>query len=166
MLHLNEFLKLKPLNSHQRTVNRLAYTHCTRAEILKPHFLVFTLNPECTKDACSPPTVEAPSSILTELNRTFTWKLNTPEKTFVGLNILGEGLIETSQPCPDGFQYLTTSKTVETQYCRGGSVTRFDLPSEATVSLQVKPNAQIPPVLFQASAGPLSKNQLLNPNSF
>lgn len=77
--------------------------------------------------------------------------------------------METSQPCPNGFQYLVaTSKTSDkgrTQYCRGGSVTRLDLPDQAVVSLQVKPKAQVESVLFQASAGPLSK-KLLNTNSF
>ena len=129
-------------------------------------FLVFTLNPDCTKDACSPATVETQPSILTEFNRKFSWKLEAPEKTLVGLTILGEGLTETSQPCPDGFEYLIKSKTGTVMYCRGGSVTRFDLLGEGYVSLQVKPKVQVPRVVFQASAGPLSKNQLLNANSF
>ncbi|KAM6974153.1 CUB domain-containing protein 1 isoform 1-T2 [Tautogolabrus adspersus] len=114
---------------------------------------------ECTKDACSPTTVETQPSILSELTRTFTWELKAPEKTVVSLDILGDGLMETSQPCPDGFQYsVTTSQTngkSQTEYCRGGSVTRLDLPNEAVVSLQVKPKAQVESVLFQASAGPL-----------
>ncbi|XP_035039349.2 CUB domain-containing protein 1 [Hippoglossus stenolepis] len=112
---------------------------------------------ECTKDACSPATVET-QPILTEFSRIFIWELKAPEKTVVSLNILGDGLKETSQPCTDGFQYLVaTSKTdskSQTQYCRGGSVTRLDLPSEAVVSLTVQPKAQVESV-FQASAGPL-----------
>lgn len=70
-----------------------------------------------------------------------------------------------SQPCPNGIQYLVaTSKTNDKgriQYCEGGSVTRFDLLNEAVVSLQVKPKAQVDSVLFQASAGPLSKKILI-----
>ncbi|XP_075961597.1 CUB domain-containing protein 1 [Anarhichas minor] len=112
---------------------------------------------ECTKDACSPTTVETRPSILTEFSRTFTWELKAPENTLVGLDILGDGLIETSQPCPDGSQYsLTTSKTStkdQTQYCQGGSETRLEAPNGAVVSLQVKPNFES--VLFQTSAGPL-----------
>lgn len=84
----------------------------------------------------------------------------------MGLDILGDGLIETSQPCPNGFQYsVATSKTNsggQTLYCQGGSVTHLDLPNEAVVSLQVLPKVQVKPELFQASAGPLSKKQLLN----
>ncbi|XP_067468699.1 CUB domain-containing protein 1 [Thunnus thynnus] len=114
---------------------------------------------ECTKDTCSPATVETQPSILTEFTRTFTWELKAPEKIVVGLNILGDGLIETTQPCPDGLQYsVATSKTnskSQTQYCRGGSVTHLDLPNKAEVSLRVKPNTQVKSVLFQASAGPL-----------
>lgn len=112
------------------------------------------MDPECTKDACSPTTAETQPSILTEFTRTFTWELKAPEKTFVSLGILGAGLMETSQPCPDGLQYsVATSKTSSrTQYCRGGSVTRLDLPNEAVVSLQVKPKALVESVLFQASA--------------
>ncbi|XP_029134369.1 CUB domain-containing protein 1 [Labrus bergylta] len=114
---------------------------------------------ECTKNACSPATVETQPSILSELTRTFTWELKAPEKTVVSLDILGDGLMEASQLCPDGFQYsVTTSQTngrSQTEYCRGGSVTRLDLPSEAVVSLRVKPKAEVESVLFQASAGPL-----------
>lgn len=155
---------LNLFNSYQN-INRLAYAPCTRAEIVKPiraSSLASHFYPECTKDACSPTTVEIQPSVLTEFTRTFVWELKAPEKTAVGLNILGDGLKEMSPPCPDGFQYSAhTSKTnskSRTQYCRGGSVTRFDLPNEAVVSLQVKPNAQIKSV-FQASAGPLSKKE-------
>ncbi|KAI3358716.1 hypothetical protein L3Q82_015125 [Scortum barcoo] len=95
---------------------------------------------ECTKTACSPSTGETQPSILTEFTRTFTWELKMAEKTFVSLDILGQGLMESSQPCTDGFQYsVAISKTnSRTQYCQGGSVTRLDLPNEADVSLQVK----------------------------
>ncbi|XP_028255224.1 CUB domain-containing protein 1 [Parambassis ranga] len=114
---------------------------------------------ECTKDACSPTTVETQPDILTEFARTFTWELVAPEKTVVTLNILGEGLKETSQSCPNGLQYsVATSKTSSggrTQYCRGGSVTRFELFNQAVVSLLVQPKTRVESVLFQASAGPL-----------
>ncbi|KAM7384499.1 hypothetical protein PAMA_011717 [Pampus argenteus] len=111
---------------------------------------------ECTKDSCSPPTVKTQPDILSEFTRTFTWELKAPEKISVGLDILGDGLRETSEPCPDGFQYsVATSKTnSKTQYCRGGSETHLDLPNQAEVSLRVKPNTQAD-VLFQTSAGPL-----------
>lgn len=83
-----------------------------------------------------------------------------PKKTVASLNILGEGLLETSQPCTNGFQYsVAASKTNSkggTRYCQGGSVTRLDLVNQAFVSLEVKPNAEVKSVLFQASAGPLS----------
>ncbi|KAL7382244.1 hypothetical protein ABVT39_019415 [Epinephelus coioides] len=112
---------------------------------------------ECTKDACSPTTIETQPSFLTELSRAFTWELKAPEKTAVGLDVLGDGLMETTQQCPDGFQYLVTTAigTGQTQYCRGGSVTRLDLPNEAVVSLQVGSKTQVDSVLFQVSAGPL-----------
>ncbi len=73
--------------------------------------------------------------------------------------------METSQSCPGGFQYsVATSKTnSRTQYCQGGSVTRLDLPNKSVVSLQVKPKAQVEPVLFQASV--LSKKKTLNINN-
>lgn len=103
-----------------------------------------------------------------EFTRTFTWELKAPEKIAVGLDILVEGLMETSQPCANGIQYsVAISKTNgkgRTQYCQGGSVTRLDLPDQAVVSLQVKPKVQVTSVLFQASAGPLSK-KLLNKSS-
>ena len=130
--------------------------------------LDFHCNPECTKDACSPATVET-QPILTEFSRIFVWELKAPEKTVVSLNILGDGLKETSQACTDGFQYLVVmSKSYSkghTQYCRGGSVTLLDLPGEAAVTLTVEPKVQVESVLFQASAGPLSKNRLLNTHS-
>ncbi|XP_029298643.1 CUB domain-containing protein 1 [Cottoperca gobio] len=113
---------------------------------------------ECTKDACSPVTVETQPSILTEFSRTLSWEVKAPEKTVVGLDIIGDGLIKTTQPCTNGIQYsMTTSKTNAevSQYCRGGSMTRFDLTNQAVVSLQVKPNSQVDSVVFQASAGPL-----------
>lgn len=116
---------------------------------------------ECTQDACSPSTIEPQLSLLKELSRTFSWEFRAPEKIAVGLNILGKGLIETSQPCPNGLQYsVTASKSKskrEIQYCEGGSETRFDLLNQAVMSLKIKPNAPITPVLFQASAGPLRK---------
>ncbi len=75
--------------------------------------------------------------------------------------------METSQPCPNGLTYLVqmskTNGNGGTQYCQGGSVTRLDLLDQSVVSLQVKPKTQIESVLFQASAGPLSK-KLLNTN--
>lgn len=79
----------------------------------------------------------------------------------MSLNIIGQGLIETSQPCTNGLQYLVvTTETigeVRTQYCQdGGSVTVLDLLNQAAVSVQVKPKAQ-ETLLFQVSAGPLSK---------
>uniref|UniRef100_UPI003AAE4447 CUB domain-containing protein 1 n=1 Tax=Centroberyx gerrardi TaxID=166262 RepID=UPI003AAE4447 len=117
---------------------------------------------ECTKDTCSPTTGEAQPSLLTEFTRTFTWDLKAPEKTVVDLHILGEGLLETSQPksCPDRFQYSVVrpklNGNVQTQaYCRGGSVTNLDLPNQAAMSLQVGPKAKVDSVLFQASAKPL-----------
>ncbi|XP_040909666.1 CUB domain-containing protein 1 [Toxotes jaculatrix] len=127
--------------------------------IEQSYTVTITRTIECTKNACSPTTVETQPSILTDFTRTFTWELKAPEKTVVSLDILGEGLMETSQPCPKGLQYsVATSKTNsegQSQYCQGGSVTRLDLPNQAAVSLQVKPKVQVDSVLFQASAGPL-----------
>ncbi|XP_039977595.1 CUB domain-containing protein 1 [Xiphias gladius] len=127
--------------------------------IEQSYAVTITRTIECSKEACSPTTVETQPSILTEFTRTFTWELKAPEKTVVSLDILGEGLIETSQPCPNGLQYsVAKSKTNSkgrTQYCRGGSVTRLDLGNQAAVSLRVKPKAQVESVLFQASAEPL-----------
>ncbi|XP_037649901.1 CUB domain-containing protein 1 isoform X2 [Sebastes umbrosus] len=132
--------------------------NCTQT-IVQSYMVTIAQTIECTKDACSPITVGTQPSILTGFSRDFSWKLKAPEKTVVGLDVLGDGLMETSQPCPDGFQYLMipskTNGKDHTQYCRGGSVTRLDLTSEAVVTLQVKPDAQVEPVLFQASAGPL-----------
>lgn len=108
--------------------------------------------------------METQPSLLKEFSRTFNWELQAPEKIAVGLAILGDGLMETSQPCPNGLQYsVTTPKSNSKgpiQYCQGGSVTRFDLLNQAVMSLKVKPNAPVAPVLFQASAGPLSKRSV------
>lgn len=105
--------------------------------------------------------METQPSLLKEFSRTFNWVLQAPEKIAVGLDILGDGLMETSQPCPNGLQYsVTTPKSnskAQIQYCQGGSETRFDLLNQAVMSLKVEPNAPVAPVLFQASAGPLSK---------
>lgn len=134
-----------------------------RDEMFKPIWassLVFNCHPECTKNACSPTTGDTQPSILTEFTRTFTWELTAPEKIVVSLNILGEGLLETTQPCSNGFQYFVANGKDQTRYCRGGSVTTLDLPDKAVISLQVKPNAAVEPVLFQASAGPISKKIL------
>lgn len=130
----------------------------------QPESLELRLIPklECTQDACSPSTVETQPALLKELTRTFTWELKAPEKVAVGLDVLGDGLRETSQPCPNGLQYsVATSKSTskaQTQYCQGGSLTRFDLLEEAVISLKVKANVAVTSMLFQASAGPLSKN--------
>ncbi|KAG7240166.1 hypothetical protein INR49_027304 [Caranx melampygus] len=123
------------------------------------------LNNQCTKDACSITAAEAQPSLLTEFARTFTWQLKAPEKTVVSLNILGQGLMETSQPCTNGLQYLVvtteTSGEVRTQYCQdGGSVTLLDLPNQAAVSVQVKPKSKMEALLFQVSAGPLKGRKL------
>lgn len=102
-------------------------------------------------------------SLLKELSRTFSWELQAPEKVVVSLDVLGEGLMEASQPCPNGLHYsVSMSKDgskAPVQYCPGGSLTRFDLLNQAVVSLTVDANAPVPPVLFQASAGPLSKTR-------
>ncbi|KAF3707288.1 CUB domain-containing protein 1 [Channa argus] len=114
---------------------------------------------ECTKDTCSPTTVQTQPSILTEFSRTFSYDVKAPEKTVVSLDILGEGLVQTSRPCSDGFQYSvvtsTTNSGVPTEYCHGGSVTSLDLVSQAGVSLKVQPKARVESVLFKASAGPI-----------
>lgn len=127
--------------------------------------IVLNRNTDCTEKACSPQMVEVQSSMLTKFRRTFVWELKAPKKMFVSLNVLGEGLIEASQPCRDGLQYsVALSKTNikdKTQYCRGGSVTLLKLVNEAVVFLDVKPEKQVDSVVFQASAGPLSKNDFL-----
>ncbi|XP_030268931.1 CUB domain-containing protein 1 [Sparus aurata] len=123
--------------------------------IEQAYAVVITRSVECTKNACSPTTGDTQPSILTEFTRTFTWELTAPEKIVVSLNILGEGLLETTQPCSNGFQYFVANGKDQTRYCRGGSVTTLDLPDKAVISLQVKPNAAVEPVLFQASAGPI-----------
>lgn len=71
-----------------------------------------------------------------------------------------------SQPCSNGIEYLvTTSETNgkgQTKYCQGGPVTHFDLPNQSEVSLRVKPKEKVESAVFHASAGPLSKKQLIN----
>lgn len=106
--------------------------------------------------------METQPSLLSEFPRTFIWTIKAPEKTVVGLDVLGEGLRETSQPCNNGYQYSVTafeenSKAVA-RYCKAGSVTHLDLLDRAVVSLQVTPKTPVESVVFQASAGPLSKN--------
>ncbi|XP_024154038.1 CUB domain-containing protein 1 isoform X2 [Oryzias melastigma] len=75
------------------------------------------------------------------------------------LDILGDGLMATTQPCSDGLQYsvaaFKTDDKDPTRYCRAGDVTRLLLVDRAFVSLHVKPETVVDPVLFQASAGPL-----------
>ncbi|XP_069548820.1 CUB domain-containing protein 1 [Brachyistius frenatus] len=126
--------------------------------IEQSYTVTITRSIECTKDVCSPTLVEAQPSLLTEFTRTFIWELKAPEKTVVSLDVLSEGLMETSEPCTNGFQFsVAASKTNSegpTQYCQGGSVTRLDLPNPAAVSLVVKPKAKVESLRFQASAGP------------
>ncbi|XP_029023232.1 CUB domain-containing protein 1 [Betta splendens] len=114
---------------------------------------------DCTKDLCSPTTIGTQPTILPELIRTLTWEVQAPPKTVVRLDVLGEGLVEASQPCPTGFRYsVSISKTNPkgpTRYCRGGSVTHLDLLNEGVVALQVDPKAVVDQFLFKASAGPL-----------
>ncbi|KAM3858171.1 CUB domain-containing protein 1 [Diretmus argenteus] len=117
---------------------------------------------ECTTDSCSPTTGDVQPAILKELPRTFTWDLKAPEKTVVALQILGKGLKETSEPssCPDGFHYSvavakSNGKVQTRAYCPDGSVTHLDLPNQSAVSLRVKPEADVVPVVFQVSAKPL-----------
>lgn len=115
----------------------------------------------CTEDACSPTTVEAQSSTLTFLPRVFSWDLMAPEKTVVSLNVLGDGLVEKPQPCSDGIQYSVAASQTNSQYCRGGSVTRLDLLTPAAVTLRAGPEAAVDGVLFQASAGPLKGRSMV-----
>ncbi|KAM4550064.1 CUB domain-containing protein 1 [Fundulus diaphanus] len=116
---------------------------------------------ECTEKMCEPTMVEVQSSILSEFTRTFTWKLKVPEKTLVSLDVLGDGLTKTSQPCSDGKQYsVDTSETKNgkpVQYCRGGAETRLVLFNEGVVSLEAKPNIKVESSLFQASPGPMKQ---------
>ncbi|XP_061676391.1 CUB domain-containing protein 1 isoform X2 [Syngnathoides biaculeatus] len=114
---------------------------------------------ECTKDTCIPSTVKTQPSLLNEFPRTFIWTIKAPEKTVVGLDVLGEGLRETSQRCNNGYQYSVAmfegNGKAETHYCKAGSVTHLDLLDQAVVSMQVQPKTQVESVVFQASAGPL-----------
>ncbi|XP_014905498.1 CUB domain-containing protein 1 isoform X1 [Poecilia latipinna] len=116
---------------------------------------------ECTKDACSPATVEVQSSLLSKFSRTFTWKLKAPEKTLVSLKVLRTGLTKAPHPCSDGRQYSAvtseTSKEVLTRYCEGGSETQLDLSDQGVVTLEAKPNTQVESVLFQALAAPMKR---------
>ncbi|MEQ2166282.1 hypothetical protein GOODEAATRI_026298 [Goodea atripinnis] len=110
---------------------------------------------------CKPNVVEAQSSILSEFTRTFIWKLKAPEKTLVSLNVLGDGLTKTSQPCSEGLQYSVvtsgTNKEDPTQYCRGGFETRLELSNQGVVSLEAKPNTKVDSLLFQASSEPIKE---------
>ncbi|XP_061838784.1 CUB domain-containing protein 1 isoform X2 [Nerophis lumbriciformis] len=113
----------------------------------------------CTENTCSPSTVETQPLLLSEFTRTFIWQIQAPAKIVVGLDVLGEGLRETSKPCDNGYQYSVdtpgTNGKADTHYCTGGSVTHLDLLSEAVVSLRVQPKTQVESVVFQASAGKL-----------
>ncbi|XP_034561437.1 CUB domain-containing protein 1-like isoform X2 [Notolabrus celidotus] len=114
---------------------------------------------ECTKDTCSPATVDTQPSILTEFPRTFTWELKAPEKTVISLETLGDGLTETSEPCPNVFKYSVATSNGQHHYCQDGSVTQnsintLELPNQAIVTMQVKPKAPVQPVLFQVTVGP------------
>ncbi|XP_057684369.1 CUB domain-containing protein 1 isoform X2 [Corythoichthys intestinalis] len=125
----------------------------------KSYLVTISQSIECTKDTCSPSTIETQPSLLNEFSRTFIWTIKAPEKTVVGLDVLGEGLRKTSQPCSDGYQYSVAAfeggSKADTLYCKAGSVTHLDLLDQAVVSLQVKPKTQVESVVFQASAGPL-----------
>ncbi|XP_061123640.1 CUB domain-containing protein 1 [Syngnathus typhle] len=124
-------------------------------------FYLVTINQliECTNDTCTPSTIETQPSLFNDFPRTFIWTIKAPEKTVVGLDVLGEGLRETSQPCNNGYRYSVTTfegnGEVDTHYCKAGSVTHLDLLDRAVVSLQVAPKTQVEAVLFQATAGPL-----------
>ncbi|XP_077600136.1 CUB domain-containing protein 1 [Stigmatopora nigra] len=125
----------------------------------KSYLVTISQTIECTKDSCSPSTIETQPSLLNEFSRTFIWTISAPEKTVVRLIVLGEGLRKMSQPCNDGYQYSVATfeggSKADTLYCKAGTVTHFDLLDQAVVSLQVKPKIQVESVLFQASAGPL-----------
>ncbi|XP_030004103.1 CUB domain-containing protein 1 [Sphaeramia orbicularis] len=105
----------------------------------------------CTKEACSPATGAAPQSILPNFTRGLHWGLEAPEKTVVRLEIHGNGLMETTQPCTDGLQFsASNADSDETQYCRGGSVTHLDLLNGASIVVRVNPDVQVESV-FQAA---------------
>uniref|UniRef100_A0A3P9I595 CUB domain containing protein 1a n=1 Tax=Oryzias latipes TaxID=8090 RepID=A0A3P9I595_ORYLA len=114
---------------------------------------------DCTDKSCQPQTIGVQSSILTKFPRTFNWEVTAPEETVVTLDILGEGLKETSQPCSGGLEYsVAASKTNNkglTRYCQAGDVTRLNLLDQNLVSIHVKPETVVESLLFQASAGPL-----------
>ncbi|CAN9504087.1 unnamed protein product [Ophioblennius macclurei] len=123
-----------------------------------PYSVTISRTLECTKDACNPATVGAQSSLLAEISRMFTWKVKAPEKTTVSLDILGDGLVLTSDACADGIQYSVvdpkTSISWDSWFCRGGSVTRLELLNQHEVILQAIPMAKVDSVIFQASAAP------------
>ncbi|XP_041867690.1 CUB domain-containing protein 1 isoform X2 [Melanotaenia boesemani] len=125
--------------------------------------VIITRSIECTKDACNPETEQMSSSILTEFTRNFVWEVKAPEKTAVTLTIYGDELIETSQPCSDGFQYsVAPSKTKNpTQYCRGGTMNQLHLANQGVLSLRVKPKPGSVSVLFKATAGPLKGQKMV-----
>ncbi|XP_077362600.1 CUB domain-containing protein 1 isoform X2 [Festucalex cinctus] len=104
--------------------------------------------------------METQPSLLSEFARTFIWTIKAPEKTVVVLNVLGDALRETSQPCHDGYQYSVTmfegNNRADTRYCKVGSVTHFDLLDQAVVSLQVTPKTEVASAVFHAFARPLN----------
>lgn len=129
--------------------------------------LVF-VNPECTKDSCSPAAGETQPSLFTDFTRTFIWDLNGAPETQLGLDFPEDGIkeIASSETCPDQYQYTVVSTQpsgdVRTEaFCRNGPVSHVDLPNKATVSLQVPGKEDVNPTLFQITSKPLVKSKPL-----
>ncbi|XP_019906071.2 CUB domain-containing protein 1 isoform X2 [Esox lucius] len=119
---------------------------------------------ECSKDSCSPATGAAQPSLFQEFNRTLVWGLSVPDKTVLSLDFPAEGLKEMTESglCQDGYQYtvnmISTNGGVGSKtYCRNGSVTHLDIPSQTTVSLQVHNGREVGSSIFTATAKPMKK---------
>ncbi|XP_018621445.1 CUB domain-containing protein 1 [Scleropages formosus] len=115
---------------------------------------------ECTAATCSPAIAPTLTSLFKDFNKTFIWDLSSLPETTLGLDFSGAGLrgVGPSETCADGYRYMISSTQARGEaYCRQGPLTYLDLPSQATVSLQVPYGKELDSAVFSVVTKPSPK---------
>lgn len=111
----------------------------------------------CSRTSCRPGTAAVDPELFKGFERTLTWGIGVPLKTVLRLDFPEQGLQETADPCPDGFQIsVSSSKSdgtpTKSSYCRGSSPSSLSLSGDTSVAVQVPKDQDVPQTLFTATA--------------
>ncbi|KAL6457339.1 hypothetical protein MHYP_G00343020 [Metynnis hypsauchen] len=123
---------------------------------------------ECTKTDCTPERGIVPASFLSGFNRKFVWELMAPAETTLAVNFSEYGLKKVAEgdTCDDGYRYTVDTKGSDAKqqsqpYCRNVGSAYVTLPNQATLTLLVSQQEELPLSLFTVMPQPPQKRAIV-----